>query len=73
MAHRVKDTPQLMKRRQQLGEHPFGTMTRAMNSGYFLRRRVQKVRAEMSLPVLAYNMKRGLNLWGMPQMSAAVA
>jgi transposase len=73
MAQRVKGNPQMLKRRQQLCEHPFGTMKRAMNSGYFLRRRSQKVRAEMSLPVLAYHMKRVLNLLGVPQRIAAVA
>jgi len=62
-----------MKRRQQLCEHPFGTMQRTLNSGYFLLRRVQKVRAEMSLTVLAYNMKRVLNLLGVPKLIAAVA
>ena len=73
MAQRVKDNPQMMKRRQQLCEHPFGTMKRAMNSGYFVMRRLQKVRAEMSLTVLAYNMKRVLNLLGVPQIVAALA
>jgi hypothetical protein len=63
----------MMKRRQQLCEHPFGTMKRAINSGYCLMRRLQKVRAEMSLTVLAYNIKRVLNLLGVPQMIAAVA
>jgi transposase len=72
MAHRVKDNPQMMKRRQQLCEHPFGTMKRAMNSGYFLMRGLKKVRAEMSLPVLAYNIKRVLNLLGVPKMIEAV-
>ena len=73
MAQRVKDNPRMMKRRQQLCEHPFGTMKRAMNSEYCLMRRLQKVHAEMSLTVLAYNIKRVLNLLGVPQMIAAVA
>jgi hypothetical protein len=72
-AQRVKDNPQMMKRRQQLCEHPFGTMKRALNSGYCLMRRLQKVRAEMSLTMLAYNnMKRVLNLRGVPKMIAVV-
>jgi len=73
MAQRVKDNLQLMKGRQHLCEHPFGTMKRALNSGYFLLRSLSNGRAEMSLPVLAYNMKRGLNLLGVPQMIAALA
>ena len=73
MAQRVKHNPQMMKWRQQLCEQPSGTMKRALNSGYFLLRRLQKVRAEMSLTVLAYNMKRVLNLLGVPQIIEALA
>jgi hypothetical protein len=73
MAQRVRANPQMRKRRQQLCEHPFGTMKRALNSGYFLLRRLQKVGAEMSLTVLAYNMKRVLNLLGVPKKIEAVA
>lgn len=73
MAQRVKNNPQMMKRRQQLCEHPFGTMKRALNSGDFLLRRLPKVGAEMSLTVLAYNMKRVRNLLGVPKLRAALA
>lgn len=64
MAARVKQKPWLMKLRKALVEHPFGTMKRAMNAGYFLCRGLTAVRAEFSLTVLAYNLKRVLNLLG---------
>ncbi len=73
MAERVKENPQLMKQRQQLSEHPFGTMKRAMQSSYFLMRGLKKISAEISLTVLSYNIKRVLNILGVEKMIEAVA
>lgn len=73
MAGRVKENPQLMKQRQQLAEHPFGTIKRAMMSGHFLLRGLKKVSAEMSLTVLSYNIKRVLNIIGVEKLIEAVA
>jgi hypothetical protein len=61
-----------MRLRQQIVEHPFGTMKRAMQSGYFLMRGLKKVRAEMSLTVLSYNIKRVVNILGVEKMIEAV-
>lgn len=72
MAQRVKENPQLMKQRQQLSEHPFGTMKRSMVSSYFLMRGLKKVAAEMSLTVLCYNLKRVMNILGVEKLIAAV-
>jgi len=72
MAQRVKDNPQLMKQRQQLSEHPFGTIKRSMASSYFLMRGLKKAAAEMSLTVLTYNMKRVINIIGVEKLIAAV-
>lgn len=72
MAQRVKENPEIMKQRQQLSEHPFGSMKRAMNHGYFLMRGLRKVAAEMSLSVLVYNMKRVMNILGVEKMIEAV-
>ena len=52
-----------MEQRKALAEHPFGTIKRGMDAGYFLLRGLEKVRAEMSLTVLAYNLKRVINIW----------
>jgi len=72
MAARVKRKPQMMKLRKALVEHPFGTMKRAMNAGYFLCKGLEAVRAEFSLTVLAYNMKRVLNIMSMKELMQAV-
>ncbi len=72
MAERVKANRQMMKQRQQIVEHPFGTMKRAMMSGYFLMRGLKKVGAEMSLTVLSYNIKRVVNILGVKKMIEAL-
>jgi len=72
MAQRVKENRQLMKHRQQLSEHPFGTIKRSMMSSYFLMKGIKKVATEMSLTVLAYNMKRVINIIGVEKLIAAV-
>lgn len=72
MSERVKNNPEKMKKRKELAEHPFGTMKRGMNSGYFLMRGIKKVGAEMSLTVLAYNIKRVINILGVRKMLEAV-
>lgn len=73
MARRVRARPDLMKQRQQLVEHPFGTIKRAMNQGYFLMRGLKKVGAEASLTVLSYNIKRALNIVGVKKLIDAVS
>jgi len=73
MEHRLRRDRAVFAQRKALSEHPFGTMKRAMDQGYFLLRGLPKVRGEFSLTVLAYNLKRVLNLVGVPQLLAAVA
>ncbi len=72
MAERLKTHPEKMRLRSQLVEHPFGTMKRGMNQGYFLLRGLRKVAAEMSLTVLCYNLKRVLNIVGVGDLLGAV-
>src|SRR5437773_5739760 len=72
MARRVRARPELMRRRQQLSEAPFGTIKRAMGHSYFLMRGLNKVGAEMSLTVLTYNLKRVINILGVKKMIAAL-
>lgn len=62
MNQRVKENPDLMKKRKALVEHPFGTIKRTFGYNYTLLRTVDKVNAEFSLIFLAYNIKRVLNI-----------
>ena len=72
MERRVRSRPEVMKQRKQLVEHPFGTMKRGWDQGFFLLRGLEKVRTEFSLTVLAYNLRRVLNLVGIPRLMAAL-
>ena len=72
MEQRVRSRPEVMKQRKELGEHPFGTMKRGWDHGYFLMRGLEKVRTEFSLTVLAYNLRRVLNLVERPRLLAAL-
>jgi transposase len=72
MEQRVRSRPEVMKQRKELVEHPFGTMKRGWDHGYFLMRGLEKVRTEFSLTVLAYNLRRVLNLVEMPRLLAAL-
>jgi hypothetical protein len=72
MADRVQAHPEILRQRKALAEHPFGTMKRAMLQGYFLMKGLVKVNTEMSLTVLAYNLKRAVTILGVPKLIAAV-
>ncbi len=73
MARGLARRPDVIRQRARLAEHPFGTMKRGMDQGYFLLRGLEKVKAEFSLTVLAYNLKRVIRIVGVPQLLAAVA
>src|SRR6266511_2584921 len=63
---RVNANPVILKLRQQLVEHPFGTIKFWNDQRHFLMRGLEKVKAEVSLSTLAYNIKRVINLVGVP-------
>jgi len=54
----------MMRIRRQTVEHPFGTIKAWMGATHFLTRTIERVSTEMSLHVLAYNMKRMIKLLG---------
>ena len=72
MAVRVKAHPQLMRRRKAIIEHCFGTIKRTFGYHYFLCRGRAKVSTELNLTVLVYNLRRALNLVGVPRLTAAL-
>src|SRR6266542_4238991 len=55
MQDRLDRMPDAMGVRRQTVEHPFGTLKAWMGATHFLTRTLDKVRTEMSLHVLAYN------------------
>lgn len=58
--------------RRQTVEHPFGTLKAWMGSTHFLTRTLEKVRTEMSLHVLAYNVKRVIAILGTGPLLQAI-
>ena len=50
--------------RREIAEHPFGTMKRAFNQGYLLLKGLRKVKGEVGFTMLAYNMRRAINILG---------
>lgn len=72
MQEQLRDNPEKITLRSQLAEHPFGTLKRAMGHGYFLTRGIERVSGEMSISVLAYNMKRVLTIMGTKKLMEAV-
>jgi transposase len=72
MAERVQANPAIMKQRKELIEHIFGTMKRSMDQGYFLLRTRKKVATEMSLTVVAYNLKRVIAIMGVKGLIAGL-
>jgi transposase len=72
MAKRVEAKPEKVRLRKELSEHPFGTMKASMGAGNFLTRGLRSVRTELSLTVLAYNLKRVLNILGPARLLEAV-
>lgn len=72
MAERLAARPEIIDRRRETVEHPFGTIKQWMNQGAFLMRGLDSVNAEFSLTALAYNLRRAINILGIPALLRAV-
>jgi transposase len=72
MQARLDRRPDAMAVRRQTVEHPFGTLKSWMGSAHFLTRTLEKVRTEMSLHVLAYNIKRMIQIFGVGPLLEAI-
>lgn len=55
------NNPEIQRSRKTLVEHPFGTLKENWGYGRFLVKGNEKVRGEMGLMLLAYNLKRVMN------------
>lgn len=61
---RLEGAPQAMRLRRQTVEHVFGTLKSWMGTNHFLTKTLPRVGTEMSLHVLAYNLKRVIKILG---------
>lgn len=72
MQDRLDRMPEAMGVRRQTVEHPFGTLKAWMGATHFLTRTLDKVRTEMSLHVLAYNLKQMITIFGVGSLMVAI-
>lgn len=72
MQARLDRAPDAMRVRRSTVEHPFGTIKAWMGATHFLTKGLERVRTEMSLHILAYNLKRLIALLGITAVMKAV-
>jgi hypothetical protein len=72
MLDRLDRAPDSMTIRRRTVEHPFGTLKAWMGHTHFLTKGLEKVKTEMSLSVLAYNLKRMIAIMGVKPLIAAI-
>jgi hypothetical protein len=64
MQNRLDENPKVMAIRRATVEHPYGTLKAWMGATHFSMKTLERVSTEMSLQVLAYNIKRVLKILG---------
>ncbi len=72
VAARLAEKVYMMTIRKSTVEHPFGTIKHWMGATHFQMKTIKNVRAEMSLDVLAYNLKRVMNIMGTKPLMEAM-
>ena len=73
MQARLDRTPEASRLRRSTVEHTFGTLKAWMGATHFLTRTLPRVSTEMSLHVLAYNLKRMMQIFGVIPLMRAMA
>jgi transposase len=69
---RLDEHPEKMRQRRETVEHPFGTIKYWMGYTHFQMKTLKRVGTEMALHVLAYNLKRVINIIGIAPLIAAI-
>jgi len=70
---RLDEHPEMMRTRRETVEHPFGTIKYWMGYTHFQMKTLKRVATEMALHVLAYNLKRVINIMGIRPLIAAMS
>ena len=65
---RYQENPQLYRKRQEINEHIFGTIKRQWGYNHTNLTGLEKVNGEHSLIMLVYNIKRSINILGVPEL-----
>ena len=69
---RLDEHPEKMRQRRETVEHPFGTIKYWMGYTHFQMKTLKRVGTEMALHVLAYNLKRVINILGVRRLIQAM-
>jgi len=72
MKLRLNQKPDAMQVRKEIVEHPFGTIKVWMGATHFTMKTLNHVSTEMSLHVLAYNLKRVMKIIGIKPLIEAI-
>jgi hypothetical protein len=72
MQERLDRKPDAMRVRRATVEHPFGTLKAWMGATHFKTKTLEKVKTEMGLHVLAYNLKRVIAILGTQPLMEAI-
>jgi transposase len=71
VTQRIACRPGIMRRRSGIVEHPFGNLKRwIFGDARYLVKGLKKVKGETALAVLAYNLRRTMNILGIDNMKA---
>jgi transposase len=65
---RVNNNAELFKKRQQIVEHPFGTVKRGWGYNYTLLRSIKKVNGEVAIIFTMYNLRRSITILDVPEL-----
>jgi len=71
-AKRVNENPDYYRQRQQIAEHPFGTLKRQRGYTHTNLRGKEKVLGEVGLLFIGYNLTRCMTILGVPQLIKAL-
>ena len=73
MRKKLSEKKEYMAKRRNICEHPFGTIMHVFGYRNFLCKGSEMVNTEMSITVLAFNMRRVINILGVTQLLTALA
>jgi len=66
--YRVKTQREIYNKRQQICEHPFGTIKRGWGYTYTLLKGIKKVDGEMGIIFTCYNLRRTISIFGVEKL-----
>jgi transposase len=72
MENQLKTRPETMRLRKAIVEHPFGTIKSWMGATHLQTKTLKRVSTEISLHVLAYNLTRMINLFGVKSLRKTI-